>query len=347
MSGHNKLSVISQQHAVTLSDSSQIGEARRIATRAAHGAGLADVDCGRVSIVASELATNVIRHARSGEILVRVVADPLGTAVELIAIDRGPGMTDPGRCLADGYSTAGSLGQGLGAIRRLSTAMEIYSAPLRGTAIYSRIEAAHRDAQSCTEEVPWYAISIPVPGETECGDNWRVAQSDSWVSAVVADGLGHGPLAAQAANQAMRTFEQDPFLAPETYLAMAHETLRGTRGAALACARMDRGSQTLTYAGIGNISATIVAPDTQTGKSLASHNGTIGVQIGKVQQFQYPAVEGNLLLMHSDGLTSRWKLADYPGLSHRVPALIAAVLYRDFKRGRDDATILVVRLKRH
>jgi hypothetical protein len=49
--------------------------------------------------------------------------------------------------------------------------------------------------------------------------------------------------------------------------------------------------------------------------------------------------------MHSDGLTSRWKLADYLGLSHRVPALIAAILYRDFKRGRDDTTVLVARLK--
>jgi hypothetical protein len=67
--------------------------------------------------------------------------------------------------------------------------------------------------------------------------------------------------------------------------------------------------------------------------------------VAKLQQFQYDLLEGDLLLMHSDGLTSRWKLADYPGLSHRVPALIAAVLYRDFKRGRDDATVLVARLK--
>ena len=335
-----------EQHRIELSDRSQIGEARRVATRAAQLAGLAEDDCGRVSIVASELATNAIRHATGGEMLVRGFVDPGGNAVELIAIDRGPGMRDPARCMSDGYSTAGSLGHGLGAIDRLSDLMDFYSVPSRGTVIYSRIEAAaHKGRQSQSEESCWSAISVAAPGETECGDNWDVAQSENWVSAVVADGLGHGPLAAKAANEAVRTFALAPFRAPEAYLARAHQSLHGTRGAALACARVDLNSRTLVFAGIGNISASIVAHHSQIGKSLASHNGTIGLEIAKIQEFQYSALEGDLLLMHSDGLTSRWKLADYPGLSRRSPALIAAVLYRDFKRGRDDATIVVVRLK--
>jgi anti-sigma regulatory factor (Ser/Thr protein kinase) len=339
------LGVAPQQLAITLSDISQVGEARRAAARAGHRVGMAESDCAKVSIVASELAGNIVRHAGGGELLVRAPAGSSGKGVELIALDRGPGIADPARCMTDGYSTAGSLGHGLGAIRRLSNHMDIYSQSGHGTAIYSRIEATERAAPGRTEEPARCAISVAVAGETECGDNWRVAQSDTFISAVVADGLGHGPLAAKAANEAMRVFDQSPFLAPVNYLTTAHEALRNTRGAALACARVDLGSRTLLYAGVGNVAGSVVAHDTQREKALASHNGIIGHQMGNVKQFQYPVVEEDLLVMHSDGLTPRWKLESYPGLSRRTPALIAAVLYRDFKRGRDDATVLVVRLK--
>jgi anti-sigma regulatory factor (Ser/Thr protein kinase) len=333
-----------QQFAIPLSDSTCIGEARRIAARAAQRAGLEDSDAGRVAIVATELATNVIRHAANGEMLICGLDDPVRKGVELIVIDRGPGMADVARCMADGYSSAGTRGQGLGAVHRLSTQMDVYSAPARGTAVYSRVEAGERGAPT-DEPPPWCAISVPAPGETECGDSWRIMRSETHISAVVADGLGHGPLAAKAAHEAIRVFEQRPFSAPEIYLEVAHKALHATRGAALACARADLRSRTLQYAGVGNICASLVGRDAQSNRSLTSHNGTAGLQVSKLQQFQYQWLEGDLLLMHSDGLTTRWKLADYPGLSRRAPALIAAILYRDFKRGRDDTTVLVARLK--
>jgi len=333
------------QQAIALSDSSQVGEARRLAGYAGYRAGLSEPDCARAAVIATELATNAIRHAKGGELLIRTQADPARKAVELIALDRGPGMADTAHCMADGYSTAGSLGHGLGAISRLSSSMDIYSVPGRGTAVYSRVEAAQRRTQSSPEDTEQCAISVAAPGETECGDNCRVARSDGFVAVVVADGLGHGPLAARPANEAVEVFEKSPFQAPESYLTKAHEALHGTRGAAVACVRVDLGSRTLLYVGVGNISASIVDHDTLKEKSLPSHNGIVGVQMGRVQQFEYPVLEGDLLVMHSDGLTSRWKLADYPGLACRAPALVAAVLYRDFKRSRDDATVVVVRLR--
>jgi serine phosphatase RsbU (regulator of sigma subunit) len=227
----------------------------------------------------------------------------------------------------------------------MSAQMEIYSAPAHGTAVYSRVEAGERGPRPGDEAPPWCAISVPAPGETECGDGWMIMRSENYLSAVVADGLGHGPLAAKAANEAIRIFEKTPFSTPEIYLDAAHKGLHATRGAALACARVDLKNRTLLFAGVGNICASLVGRDTQMSRSLTSHNGTAGLQVGKLQQFEYQLLEGDLLLMHSDGLTSRWKLADYLGLSHRVPALIAAILYRDFKRGRDDTTVLVARLK--
>jgi anti-sigma regulatory factor (Ser/Thr protein kinase) len=334
-----------QQHRIRLSDSSQAGEARRTATRAAQQAGLGEADCGRVAIVASELASNALRHAGGGEILINTTNSGAPKGIEMVAIDRGPGIADLARCMADGYSTAGSLGHGLGAIRRLSTMMDIYSAPARGTAIYARVEAQNEATNTPVQEPSWWALSVPAPGETECGDGWELARSPTLLSAAVADGLGHGPLAAQAANAAMATFQRNPFAPPERYLASAHEEVRTTRGAALACAQVDIKRRKLLFAGVGNISASLFSNSTQSHRALTSHNGTIGLQLGRVQQFEYSVLEDDLLVMHSDGLTARWKLADYPGLPRRSPALIAAILYRDFNRGRDDATVLVARLK--
>ena len=63
----------------------------------------------------------------------------------------------------------------------------------------------------------------------------------------------------------------------------------------------------------------------------------------KVQEFVLPWNAGAMLIMQSDGLASRWDLEQYPGLIGCHPALIAAVLYRDYTRGRDDVAVLVAR----
>jgi hypothetical protein len=95
------------------------------------------------------------------------------------------------------------------------------------------------------------------------------------------------------------------------------------------------------YAGIGNISATIVAHGAS--RSLVSHNGIAGHEMRKIQEFSYDWTPDALLVMHSDGLSGRWDLGRYPGLSNRDPSVVAGVLYRDFSRGRDDALIVVIR----
>jgi hypothetical protein len=159
---------------------------------------------------------------------------------------------------------------------------------------------------------------------------------------LVADGLGHGPQAAEAAQAAAEAFVESPFDAPEVLLERAHRRMAGTRGGAVAFARHD-GQGLLRFAGIGNISASLVGEESSRG--LASHPGIVGAQFRKAHAFDYPHVAGKLLVMHSDGLQSRWRLGDYPGLWQRHPAVIAALLHRDYCRGRDDATVLVLALE--
>jgi len=324
-------------------DSSQVGEARRAVQYMAKQRGLGESATSNAGIVVTELANNLIKHAGEGSVALRWQGARGIEALEVVTLDRGPGMADIERCMADGYSTRGSPGTGLGAIRRLSDEFDIHSTPGKGTAIVSRFYLAPRPREGTRRRLRWAAHCTPAPGEIECGDIWRVAMQDNRASFMVADGLGHGPSAAVASRAVATVFDRNPMAAPGRFLEEAHGEIGATRGAAVAALNLDLDSGAVRFAGVGNIAGSIL--NDGVGKGLFSHNGTLGAQLRKVQEFEYAWPRGALLVMHSDGIQSRWSLADYPGLSQRDPALIAALLARDFRRGHDDVTVLVARLE--
>ena len=326
------------QALIRVDDNSQVGAARRNAARIAELTALQETDRGKVAIIATELANNLLRHSSGGEVIIRRHTTSFSDGVELLAIDRGPGMADVSKCLADGFSTGGTAGTGFGAIRRLSTEFDVYSSVPAGTVIVSRITTT---VSSAVSQVQWGVVCVPLRGETMSGDNWGIVEKDGVVSVMLVDGLGHGPLAAKAADEALQVFDQQPLRLPGEMLNHAHGKMRATRGAAMAIAHRKPGGGTLKYAGVGNISGTLDGNGESRG--LFSHNGTVGLQVRKIQEFDYPWPERTLLVMHSDGLQSRWDLSKSPGLFQRHPAVIAGVLYRDFQRDRDDTTIVVIR----
>lgn len=273
--------------------------------------------------------------------LAQVLGDDASPQVELIAIDRGPGMSNIAQAMRDGYSTAGTSGTGLGAVSRLSRFFDIYSIPGTGTVVVARVGRVDRTpAQPLGGGFRIGSICRAVDGESECGDSWRCAFSNETLSVMVVDGLGHGPLAARAANAAIATFSSAPSDAPASVLLRAHSSLVGGRGAAAACASVHIASGKVRYCGVGNISGRVIAAEASRG--MISHNGILGVQTTRQQEFEYDWPRTGLIIMHSDGLSARFNLADYPGLATRHSALIAAVLYRDHARARDDATIVVI-----
>ncbi len=286
--------------------------------------------CGRAAIVATELGNNLLRHGGGGELLLQPIVTGDAALIELLAIDRGRGMQNVESCLEDGYSTGGTAGTGLGAVRRLAAEFDLYSVANAGTVVMARVGAR--------AAVRFGAVSVPVTGERECGDSWRLATEGDITAALVVDGLGHGPLAAQAAQCSTRTFGETPFDAPKLLIERMHRSLAGTRGAAAACVLIDAQGQ-LSYAGVGNISASLISFAKSQG--LASHNGTLGLRMPRLQQFEYQRSHGTMVVMHSDGISARWDMARKEDLLRRHPATVAAVLYRDHARGRDDATVLV------
>jgi anti-sigma regulatory factor (Ser/Thr protein kinase) len=323
--------------AVAVEDPSQVGEVRRMAMRVAAEIGFDESARSDVGIVATEAATNVVRHAGRGEVLISEVENGL----ELICLDHGPGLADVEASMRDGYSGAGSLGGGLGAMRRLADQFAIYSGVGIGTALVCRFWLG-RTASASDNGALWGGLAVPVQGESACGDAWTVVQGSWGAALLVVDGLGHGDSAAAAAREAVRIFREQTSFQPEGVLAVLHAGLRSTRGAAGAVALIDPSRREIRYAGVGNISASIVTGDGS--RSLVSHNGTLGLQLRKAQEFVYPWPLGALLVAHSDGLTTRWNLAQYPGLFRQDPALVAGLLYRDHARRRDDASVVVCRL---
>jgi anti-sigma regulatory factor (Ser/Thr protein kinase) len=324
--------------AVVISDASQVGEARRQATTIAEQNGFSGDESGRVALVATELATNLIKHGGGGEVLAGPYQDADGSGVEIIALDQGRGMTNVEACLQDGYSSAGTAGNGLGAVIRQSHFVDIASWPGAGTAVMARVNAGRPDPRRTAPHPAWGAISIPMPGEIVCGDSFTASSEGNVSTLFVADGLGHGQDAAEASVEAVRLFHRFGGHQVPTLLDYVHGGLRSTRGAAVSIARFDPAARRVTFAGVGNVAGALAANGNL--KRMVSMPGTAGHNARKIQAFDYP-FDGGLIILHSDGLTSNWALSRYPNLHMFHPTLIAAILYRDFARRRDDATVLV------
>jgi anti-sigma regulatory factor (Ser/Thr protein kinase) len=320
-----------------LEDRSQVGSTRRAAAELATFLGFSADDCGKVALAATEISTNILKHAGTGRLVLRALERDGVAGIEMLGLDRGPGIADLGSSLRDGQSTAGSSGEGLGALSRLSAAFDLYTQPAGGTAL--RVEFWARPVAAPAYETG--AICVAKLGEEVSGDAWALHRDAQFVTVLVTDGLGHGSEAAIASRAATRVLIDHPTVPVTRLLDECHAALTTTRGAAVAVARIDAGRGTGTFAGVGNIVARVLHAGEQ--RNLVSHNGTVGHNVRRVQEFGFAFGAESTLIMHSDGINTHWNVADYPGLAARHAGLIAGVLYRDHDRGRDDATVLVLR----
>jgi anti-sigma regulatory factor (Ser/Thr protein kinase) len=326
---------------VLVGETADVGAARSAAQLLAESAGFEETDAHRVGIVATEMATNLVKHAHGGELLMRVVTPEPACEIEVLSLDRAGGMANVAQSMADGHSTVGSSGNGLGAMRRLSEVFDIHSLPGRGTAILARFRPKRAALRAGIPPLTVAGVSVSMAGEPVCGDVWDVQYRHDGAFTLLVDGLGHGAFAADAASAARAIFRSRPFTAPADALAAIHQGIRHTRGAAGAIVDVRLRGRSISVAGVGNISTAVCGSGPV--RQAVSHNGTLGHEARYFKEYSYPWESGALLVMHSDGLSSHWSLEPYPGLRARHPALIAAMLYRDFSRGRDDVTVVVGR----
>jgi anti-sigma regulatory factor (Ser/Thr protein kinase) len=324
-----------------IDDASAAGTVRRAAVRLAEHLGFDAERAGEVGIVATELASNLTKHAVEGNVILRVVRSVDVAGLQVLSIDSGPGMADPRLSSEDGRSTSGSLGIGLGAVSRLASAVDGFSLPERGTVVLATVWRERGEPELRPRAPAAATLTRPMSGESVCGDAGAIRiEDDGAIVVILADGLGHGSLAAAASQEAVRLF-RDARGTPAELVSAVHDRLRSTRGAAVAVARIDGPARMVTFAGIGNISGWIVDGDRRSG--LSSLPGIAGHQARKVREFRSELPRSATIVLHSDGLTDKWDLTRYAGLRARDPAVIAATLLRDAGVRHDDASVLVVK----
>lgn len=317
---------------------SHVGRARRLAHETILRLGGGADRAGKAAVIATELATNMVKHGHGGQILFQEVKGRAGCDLEFYALDRGPGMVDVAACLRDGYSTAGTSGTGLGAISRLAECFEIYSKPDQGTVIWGRVRIS---GTLPSGNFVHSGISLALKGEELCGDAWDVLDFPQGLRVILADGLGHGYLAAVAAREAVSVFRRYPEAGLAECLNLIHQALVKTRGAAASIVSVTGPEGFMTMAGVGNVTVRVLAAGS--GKTFAGDNGTLGGSKRKITELSQVFGGKSVLVMHSDGISARWSLEGYPGLVAAHPALIAGVLHRDFRHSHDDSSVIVVR----
>ncbi len=325
-----------------IDDSSQVGEARRFALVLCSDLGFEETRAGKVAIIVNELGNNLARYAKKSQLIFRKFSTKTEIGLEILSIDSGPGMNEI-LALQDGYSTGTTPGTGLGAAKRQSDLFDIYSKIGEGTIILSRVYAKNLASNlPPSHELAGYeigAINNPLRGELLSGDGWCVHENDHGLSVTLVDGLGHGPLANQAAIKALHVFAQNYNADVVDVIQKIHLDLKSTRGAAVFLLKTD--ANDITYTGVGNINAVLYTP--LKAKALSSQNGTAGLRIGPTKALREQWHLNDYFIFHSDGLSNRWNLNNYPAVLGKHPSIIAAVLFRDFDRGTDDTTVVVVR----
>jgi len=341
---------------IEIINDSSIGACRRAVHEFARSLGFSETELAQIDIVVQEIGTNAARYATENRWL--HFAPTLGdaTGLELFYWDTGPGIYDIDRAIRDGVSTSGSLGAGLGSIRRMMDEFEIYSTVrktgrlkfgsiernLHGTTLMAR---KWLDAE-LTEENKIESRRFGVwmrshPGEQVCGDAYFIRRRGARFLVAVIDGLGHGDGAKEAADAALDVLDEWMGEGLEEVFQSVHNALRATRGAVMGAAIIDEVSGRFHYAGVGNIEARVFnTPEPLTALPV---NGTLGARMGRVKVWTHSWTRGATLVMASDGLSGTWDMDSYPGLLDRSPQMLASILMRDYARGTDDATVLVAR----
>jgi len=272
-----------------------------------------------------------------GSVLVRVRRHGQRADVEIVVVDSGPGVDDIEAAFEDGVSTRGTLGIGLGAVRRLANSLTAVST-LRQGSILCCTMSAHSDDEVARLDVD--GLTRPFAGEAVCGDAWSSATEPGRISLLLADGLGHGELAAVASREAVATFDADPMIGPLSVIEACHRRLGPTRGAAVLAVDIDRERGVLRWCGVGNVIGRIV--DFERSKGLISQPGIVGHRIGRLREETLSLPAGAALAVHSDGLTDKWGIEDWAVAAGHGPTVLCAALLRAAGLRRDDASVIAV-----
>lgn len=297
----------------------------------------------RLDIIVAEITSNLHKYSQGGELLLGIFNNPGEEYIELIGLDNGPGMSDPVRMMTDGYSSSNTMGHGLGSIKRLSDEFDIFSQKGWGTIVLSRVYRAGPPEKKKSRTLLIRPVIVAKPPEITSGDGYYAKTNGHITKLILADGLGHGPEANFAINEAIKAFRQCNEDSPANIIRFLHASVRKTRGLVATVVILDTKQQTICLTGVGNISTKLCGP--MHTKTHLAYNGIIGHNIPNTMNDQVISLtDYNQVILCSDGMRSRWELHKSPGMSRCDTSLQAAAIYKDFARRTDDMSVVIAKI---
>lgn len=314
---------------------------RSTARDAATAVGFDETTHEEIGIVAMELATNVLTHADSGDITVAQVTDGEREGIRIESLDIGPGIQNVPAAFADGESTAGSLGGGLGAVNRLMDRVTVTAPgePNYGTHVVA--DRWRRPPYETSGDSPFSigAASRPMTPGTANGDSFVISRWNDSALVGVIDGLGHGAKAHKAAIAAKQYVERHYDNDLGAIFDGTERACRGTRGVVMTLARFDWAEGTVTTGAVGNINHKVNG-DVDLG--LVQRRGVVGANgpSPRVSTVDWPP--DATLVLFSDGVGSHWSWDEYSGSLDVSGTKLAQGLLKRHGKDHDDATVLAV-----
>jgi len=332
-----------QQQIIHISNSSEIVSAKRIVKTMALSLGFGEKASEEIVLAVSELGANLVKHAYKGTLTVSPLCTDGQVGIKIESHDTGPGIPDIDQVVADGYSTTGSLGCGLGTVNRLMDEFDITSNVGKNSGTYIVCTRwLHRVKPSmkvCPLEVG--AVTRPHLQMSINGDAYIIKKWDESIMAGVIDGLGHGQFAHRASEKARQYLETHCEQPLEELFRGVERSCLATRGVVMALARFDWSVGKLTFASLGNIEARVFGGSNP--MNFIFRRGIIGMKTVKPVVTEHTWETGWIMALFSDGIRSHWRWEDFPDILKEPAQHIAQAMLHSLARDNDDATIIIVK----
>lgn len=331
------------ERVIEVSSSADIAVACRETKAVAKTVGFDDKTGDEVALTASELASNLVKHAGRGRLTLTPLKETGRAGIQIESLDDGPGIADVNQAITDGFSTVGSLGYGLGAVNRLMDELSITSpyGGARGTRIVCKRWRALKAPGVAACPLEFGVATRAHPLQAVNGDAFILEKGSERALVGVVDGLGHGKLACQAAQAAslyVKSHHDQPL---DSIFCGADRACRGTNGVVMALARFDWARGRLTFASLGNVECRVFGSAKPL--NFVVRRGVVGLGGPGPAITEHEWGPGKVMVLHSDGVQSRWRWEDFLHL-HALPAnALAEQLLHRLARDDDDATVVVVK----
>jgi anti-sigma regulatory factor (Ser/Thr protein kinase) len=336
-----EIELLPQPQMIEVRHESSVGEARRAGRALAELMGFAPQACEEIALAATELATNLIKHAHGGSLTLIPMSESGQIGLEIQSHDDGPGIADVEQAVGDRFSTAGTHGTGLGAVNRLMDELEIHSQRGKGSRIICRKRLREHRVSSRPCPLDFGVATRPHPSCQLNGDAFVVVRWFESSLVGIIDGLGHGQFAHRAAQSARQYIENHFDLALDQIFRGTGRACRATRGVVMALARFDWGKGRIALASVGNIAVRIF-PKPEPFHFII-RRGVIGLNAPHAVVSEHPWPLDRVLIFHSDGISTHWDWNDFPDWENLRAAAIAQDLLQTKAKPDDDATAIVVR----